>query len=370
MGNRFARSEVSHNVPILDRLNQREFAMAFARWWETGVRGSAFSLAVLVCAFGAQAFGAPPEKPAATKAKPAKKQVPKRDPIYNPKADATADIAAAVKKARFEHTRVLVMYGGNWCGWCYKLHDLFASDKEIAALLRNEYQLVMVDIDTQHKVMDHYVKKSEQHGVPFLTVLDSDGKILINQETGVLEDGPKHDPKKVKAFLSKWASPQADAEKVLADGLAEAKRDSKRVLFHVGAPWCGWCHVLDRFLAENESLFASDYINLKIDQDRMTNAAPLIKRFRESKSMGIPWIAILDADGKTLATSDMPKDGNTGYPGSPKEIRHFMEMVKKTKQRTTPEQLATIEKKLNEERERIESRRRSRAAVATPKRST
>ena len=102
----------------------------------------------------------------------------------------------------------------------------------------------------------------------------------------------------------------------------------------------------------------------------MKNAAPLIKRFREGKSMGIPWIAILDADGKTLATSDMPKDGNTGYPGSPKEIRYFMEMLKKTKQRTTPEQLAAIERKLNEERERIESRSRSRAAVATPKRST
>ena len=171
-----------------------------------------------------------------TKAKPAKKQVPKRDPIYNPKADATADIAAAVKKAGVERTRVLVMYGGNWCGWCYKLHDLFASDKEIATILLNEYKLVMVDVDTQHNVMDHYVKKSEQHGVPFLTVLDSEGKVLVNQETGALEDGPKHDPKKVKAFLSKWALPAADAEKVLAEGLAEAKRDSKRVLFHVGHP--------------------------------------------------------------------------------------------------------------------------------------
>jgi len=345
--------------------------MAFARSREMGVRGSVFSIGVLICvAVGVQAFGAPPDKAAATKAKPAKKQVPKRDPIYNPKADATADIAAAVKKAGAERTRVLVMYGGNWCGWCYKLHDLFASDKEIATILRNEYKLVMVDVDTQHTVMDHYVKKIEQHGVPFLTVFDSDGKVLVNQETGALEDGPKHDPKKVKAFLTKWALPATDAEKVLADGLAEAKRDSKHVLFHVGAPWCGWCHVFDRFLAENESLFASDYVNLKIDEDRMTNAAPLIKRYRESKSMGIPWIAILDADGKKLATSDMPKGGNTGYPGSPQEIRHFMEMLKKTKQRTTPEQLAAIERKLNEERERIESRSRSRAAVATPKRST
>jgi thiol:disulfide interchange protein len=344
--------------------------MALAKWRVSGIYRGVFSAALLICVVSVQAGAAPPEKPAATKAKPAKKQVPKRDPIFNPKADAAAGIAAAVKKSRFEHTRVLVMYGGNWCSWCYMLHDLFKDNKEIAAILRNEYELVMVDVDTQHKVMDQYVKKSEQHGVPFLTVLDGDGKVLVNQETGALEEGPKHDPKKVKAFLTKWASPPADADKVLADGLAEAKRDSKHVLFHIGAPWCAWCHVLDRFLAENESLFAADYINLKIDEDRMKNAAPLIKRIRDSKSSGIPWIAILDADGKTLATSDMPKDGNTGYPGEPKEIRHFMEMLKKTKQRTTPEQLAAIEKKLNEERERIESRRRSRAAATTPKRST
>ena len=197
--------------------------MASARSWNLGIRRSALSIAVLTCVLGAQAFCDPPDKSSPTKAKPAKKQVPKRDPIYNPKADAAADIAAAVKKARFEHGRVLVMYGGNWCGWCYKLHDLFKSDKEIATVLRNEYELVMVDVDTQHKVMDHYVKKSEQHGVPFLTVLDSDGKVLVNQQTGALEDGPKHDPKKVKAFLTKWVSPAADAEKVLADGLARSQ---------------------------------------------------------------------------------------------------------------------------------------------------
>ena len=41
--------------------------------------------------------------------------------------------------------RVLVMFGGDWCGWCHKLHDLFAYDPAIRELLHEEYVLVMVD---------------------------------------------------------------------------------------------------------------------------------------------------------------------------------------------------------------------------------
>ena len=277
---------------------------------------------------------------------------PKREPIYNEKADSCAEIAAALDAARRDHKRVLLEFGANWCGWCYKLYDVFKQNEEIAPFVRNEYELVLVDIDTQAKVFDRYVPPSVRKGVPFLTVLDSDGKVLVNQETGALEEGPKHDPQKVKAFLTKWAVPAADAEKVLADGLSQARRESKRVLLHIGAPWCGWCRVLDRFLYENKSLFAADFIDLKIDQDRMTHAEPLIRRLRPAKSAGIPWIAILDADGKTLATSDIPEIGNIGYPSEPGEIDHFMGMLRKTVQRTSPAQLAAIEKKLNEERQR------------------
>jgi len=170
--------------------------------------------------------------------------------------------------------------------------------------------------------------------------------------------------------LRKWSAPAQDAEIVFAAGLAQAKRESKRVLLHVGAPWCGWCRVLERFLRENERLFAADLIDLKIDQDRMTHAVKLIKRLRTAKSAGIPWIAVLDADGKMLATSDMPKKGNTGFPSDPDEIQYFVGMLRTASQRTTPEQLAAIEKKLNEERERRERSRPIHAATGSPKPST
>ena len=37
---------------------------------------------------------------------------------YDPKADAKAAVASALEKARRGGKRVLIVYGGNWCGWC------------------------------------------------------------------------------------------------------------------------------------------------------------------------------------------------------------------------------------------------------------
>jgi thioredoxin-related protein len=332
-----------------------------------------------------------PEIPAkdAAKAPAEKKPAPARASIDHPKADAKAEIEAAVKTAKIERMRVLVVYGGKGCLSCDKLHDLFKENKEIATILRGEFVQVLVDVDTQPKVFDQYVKKSEQlnqseqWGVPFLTVLDSNGKVLVNQGTGVfetgalkanalktgaseagaiktaalktgaLEAGPKYDSQKVKAFLEKWSLPTLDAEKVFADALSRAKSESKRILLRAGMPRIVWCRLLDQFFDENASLFASDFVSLQIDQERMTNGRQLLKRLRPEESRGFPWMAILDADGKPLVTSDEPSRGNIGLPVNPAEIGFFMDMLQQTIQRTTPEQLALIEKKLNEARKRV-----------------
>lgn len=74
-------------------------------------------------------------------------------------------------------------------------------------------------------------------GIPYLTVLDGAGKPLANQETGSLESGPVHDPKKVMSFLTGLRAPPQDAHAVLADARARAKEAEKRVLLAFEAPW-------------------------------------------------------------------------------------------------------------------------------------
>jgi hypothetical protein len=81
----------------------------------------------------------------------------------------------------------------------------------------------------------------------------------------------------------------------------------------------------------------------------MDNGKDVLTTYRKTGSGGIPWFAILDAKGKTLATSDGPK-GNIGYPGEVHEIEHFLAMLKQTSRRMQPGQLDRIEAALRKAR--------------------
>ena len=275
----------------------------------------------------------------------------KREPLYDPNADAAAQISDAIAKAEKDNKHILIVYGGNWCGWCYKLHDCFNQNANIKKLLKDEYELVRVDIRTNRDLPKHFNAKPP-FGYPYLTVLDKEGKVLVNQRTGPLEKARAHDPEKVYAFLNEFKPGPLNADQVYKQALALAQKENKRVFLHFGAPWCGWCHRLEDFLTRPEiaKTMTQDYILIKIDLDRMAGADVIDKRIRK-KGGGIPWFAILDAEGKVLITSDGPK-GNIGYPVKPAEIAHFIRMIKETSRNITSEQISTIEKALGQKQKK------------------
>jgi thioredoxin-related protein len=289
----------------------------------------------------------------------AKADAPKKPALYDPKADARAQIEAASAKAKRNHARVLVMFGFEGCGWCHKLHALFEQNPEIRKLLRDEYVKVLVDIQAPHadvllKACKEALTREELQkgiGFPFLAVLDGAGKVVTSQRTEPLEEGKGHDPGRVKEFLSRWVAPRADARAILAAALAQAAADNKRVFLHFGAPWCGWCHRLEGFLARAEisALFGRDFLATKIDIDRMVNGKDVLATYRKGEAGGIPWFVILDADGKTQVTSDGPQ-GNIGYPAQPHEIEHFLTMLKQTARKLEPAHLDRIAAALRQAR--------------------
>ena len=280
---------------------------------------------------------------------------PKREPIYVEEANGKELIAAALKKAQRDHKHVLIEWGGNWCGWCYKLHDVFHNDADVRPIVHEEFELVLIDSGKNEDLMLEYGGKERQYSFPHLTVLDEQGAVLTNQETGSLEEGPKHDPKLVAQFLQSWIPEKIDAEQLLADSLMKAAAEDKHVLVRVGTPYCGWCNVLAQFVQDHESLFASDYVDIKIDTMRMTNGEQAAARLAPNESGGIPWMVILDASGKELASSHGP-DGNIGYPYQPNEIAHFMTMLRDTRKRLTDADLDAIAADLNEYRDKREAK--------------
>jgi thioredoxin-related protein len=270
---------------------------------------------------------------------------PGRPAIYDENADAKKDVAAAIEVARAENQRVLLMIGGNWCGWCHKLHETFASE-EIRPVLRAEYKVVNVDGgqgDKNKDLLDKY--GITPNGYPYLAVIDpTTDKLLIQQETGALEEGDHHSQAKVLDFLTANQAPAQDANQLLSSALDEAKSEQKSVFLRFGAPWCGWCHKLDDVLrqpAVAEALGA-DLVVLKVDVDRMTGGKEIQKKYQTAG--GIPWFAVLSPDGTVVAKSELAGGSNIGFPTEPAEIDHVVKMLCDGGKKMTDAQKATVRK--------------------------
>ncbi|HSQ35383.1 MAG TPA: thioredoxin family protein [Candidatus Binatia bacterium] len=125
--------------------------------------------------------------------------------IYDPGADVKTQIAAALKTAGAENRNILLMFGGNWCPWCHRLHALFGADGPVKQLLSERYIVQLVDVGEKpdqplnRDLVDLY--RVKDFGYPSLAILDKTGRLLCAQSTGVLEKDQGHDPVKVLALL-------------------------------------------------------------------------------------------------------------------------------------------------------------------------
>ena len=125
--------------------------------------------------------------------------------IYPDPAEAKADIATALKTAAVTHKRVIVDFGGNWCGDCQVL-DIYFHNAENRPILESNYVLVHVNIGH----MDENVDIAQRYGVPLdrgvpaLAVLSDRGKLLYSQKSGEFEAMRRMQASSVTSFLVQW----------------------------------------------------------------------------------------------------------------------------------------------------------------------
>ena len=137
----------------------------------------------------------------------------KRPKLYNPRAKAKVLVDAARRRAAAAGKRVLIVYGGNWCEWCYRLHDVFNEDDAVRQCLKRRYEVVLVDIDSaaNKKLAADYKADLSSQGLPYFTVLDGAGKVLINRVPSEFEEGATYDRAKILAFLEEYAIKEHEA---------------------------------------------------------------------------------------------------------------------------------------------------------------
>ncbi len=122
--------------------------------------------------------------------------------LYSETANPSADIAAARVKARREHKRILLDFGGNWCGDC-QLLDTYYHQAPNDALLAKYYVVVHVDIGHLDKNVEIPAKYGVPiaHGVPALGIIDAQGKVIYAEKPKEFESTT---PQAITAFLEKW----------------------------------------------------------------------------------------------------------------------------------------------------------------------
>ena len=127
--------------------------------------------------------------------------------IYPEIAEGQADVDAGLRQAAKEHKRVLLIFGGDWCGDCQVL-DINLHDTTNADLVEKKYVVVHVNIGH----MDQNVELAAKYGVPLkkgvpaVSVVSPQGKVIHAQATGEFADMRHMDPRSVNQFLTQWQS--------------------------------------------------------------------------------------------------------------------------------------------------------------------
>lgn len=135
---------------------------------------------------------------------------------------------------------------------------------------------------------------------------------------------------KIKADIAskpKIYDESADGARQLADALAQAKAQHKRVMLQFGANWCAPCHKLHEFLETDKNVSDAlnrHYVVVMVDVNKGHNDnlcamyGPLA---------GLPTIVILDNDGKKLTTENPEKWAEGGHHDPEKVLAFLQEWI-------------------------------------------
>lgn len=258
---------------------------------------------------------------------------------------------AVLRDARLGTLRVLLILGDPDNQETEELFNARYEDRDVRTILYDYRALALPTTgdraaSTMRLAAELGINIDDDRQTPLLVVLSGEGDRLASASLDEFRSGETLDTEKLVAFFEQHRLPPRDAQQLLQEALAQARSENKRVFVQETASWCGPCWLLSRFIDDHRDIFGKDFIHVKVDH-RWTHADTVMDAIEPNDRGGIPWFAILDADGTVLADSNGPV-GNIGYPGArePQGIQHFITMLRKSAIRLTESDLASLEEAL------------------------
>ena len=125
--------------------------------------------------------------------------------VYDEKADAHHDIAAAIADAEASKRNIVLIFGANWCPDCRAL-DAQMHKPELASIIEKNFVIVEVDLGREDKNLDlaEQYHVPIKHGIPALAVLTSRGNLLYTMDQGQFADARNMSYESIKAFFEQW----------------------------------------------------------------------------------------------------------------------------------------------------------------------
>lgn len=133
--------------------------------------------------------------------------------------------------------------------------------------------------------------------------------LVLPFATAAAEPAPRVSVASMEALPKPLPMPydeKADAPARVAEALAKAKKNGKRVLIDFGGNWCPDCRILAAVmdLPEVKSFVARHYETVAVDIGRADRNMALVQRFGVQRLAGVPTVVIAEADGTPVNVSN------------------------------------------------------------------
>jgi len=124
---------------------------------------------------------------------------------YDWRANPYRDLERAIEQASAQNKRILLVVGGNWCGWCEVLDRFLARDAEAREAFEQSFIVLKVNMSPQNENAAFLSGFPDSRGYPDFFILESNGAYLGRQRTDVLEAERDYDSARMVAFAQRWA---------------------------------------------------------------------------------------------------------------------------------------------------------------------